>query len=381
MASCLDSSHKLQEYASIGIPGEWITDDDNIPATITKIGGFAKYFYLWHKTREQIECLSCNQKMYLLTQINAPLFDQLIQRNIYVFMCCNSKCTKTNKGWKVIIQRGPKMDYNHYSKNKDNNNNNNNHNNNNIRKIIKKNNKNHCAKKKKHSKNGFESFWNNALNHNKNGSIETKMNGLNDDFARLMAMQQKLLNEVEIKKEKKTKKKNKLKINNNFKNNKKQSEIKKGCFVPFEIEFNDEGYFKNGKNYKNNKILKWKNKEIDLNKFIMNENQEKEEEEEKEDNDDLLSDYLERISFCKNQCIRYNFGDNPLIPNKINLDKIPNCKHCGNKKVFEFQIMSITLNYLQPKQIDHDWLSVLIFVCPLSCQQSDDEQYVIVCCE
>lgn len=380
MSSSLENCNHLQEYASIGIPGEWIGSDESVEPTISKIGGFPKYFYLWQKTREQIECSLCHKKMYLLTQINAPLIDEASQRNIYVFMCCNSKCTKTDKGWKVIVQRGPKIEENAYF-----------HYNNNyqkegehdIYKMINKHNKNNNKNK---NKNGDrDSFWNNDLNHNErtmNTEITTKMVELNDDFSRLMAMQQKLLNDMDSKRTKKQKYKKAPKQTPK----QQKASSKKGCFIPFEIAFNDEEYYKNNKNIKNdtNKIIQWKNTEIDLKKFLnQDENENNNTESDDTDDDekeDLFSNYLERIGLNRNQCIRYCYGASPLLPYHYNNSEIPNCIHCGCKKVFEFQIMSTTLNYLEPKQIDHEWLTILVFVCPKTCQISD-EQYVIVCNE
>ena len=402
MTDCLEN--RLQEYASVGIPGAWIIEDESVEATISKIGGFPKYFYLWQKTKEQIECLSCHQKMFLLTQLNAPLIDELSQRNIYVFMCRNPKCTKTNKGWKVIVQRGPKIDQSYYLNNNNNNNNHNNHENESshcdIYKMINKHNKN--KNKNKNKNEDKESFWNHDLNQNEkvinklhetmDNKITTKMNELNDDFSRLMAMQQKLLNDMDSKgKEKKNNNNNKgaTKKHKNTKSSKQQkASLKNGCFVPFEIAFNDEQYYKNKmKQDTNNKIIKWNNKEIDLNKYLkeddneikdLNGNNTESDDDEKED---LFSNYLERIGLNKSQCIRYCYGDAPLTPyNNCNNAKIPNCIHCGSKKVFEFQIMSTTLMYLEPKQIDHEWLTILVFVCPKTCQQSGEE-FVFVCNE
>merc|ERR1712228_257768 len=368
MATCATKTECLQQSASIGIPGQWI-DDETVDVRTSKIGGNAKYFYLRHKTKELIHCLSCKKKMYLLAQINAPLMEAKIQRNIYLFMCCNSKCSKSSKGWKCFVHRGPNFDDLSFSKRQFENDENEKrvHD---IQKLIKQNNK---TKNKTFEEN--ESFWNKDLNENdddtKENKLKIKMNGLNDDFSRLMAMQSKLLNEVEKQQSSQQKKSKKIKKSKTQIH--KKSVVKKGCFVPFEISFYNEGY------YKNDDVIKWKDKEIDLNDYVKESNDEKD-----EDTDDaevdLLSDYMLRMSYDRTQCLRYCYGDSPLVPHKVLLDKVPECKHCGNKKVFEFQVMSPILNYLEPKQIHHDWLTVLVFVCPMTCTQSD-EQHVIVCCE
>jgi len=190
----------------------------------------------------------------------------------------------------------------------------------------------------------------------------------------------------------------------------KSNAIKDG-FVPFELVFYDEKYYEQTKN---EKVIVWKDRKIDLQQFMDPENTPDDVEEEKEertssrskssklskgakrtsrknnhddDDDDneggLLIDYLERMSLDKRQCIRYCYGAEPLLPHKIatkKFKKIPECEGCGKKLVFEFQIMSNVLNSLKPKQIDHEWMTALVFVCPTTCK-SVQFHHVVVCCE
>eukprot|EP01083_Nonionella_stella_P169381 574276_1 len=351
------------------------------------MGGFPKYFYLWQKTKEQSICLSCKQKMYLLAQINAPLMEEQCQRNIYVFMCCNAKCTKTNRGWNVMVHRGPSISTAMYAKQHKSHNNDDPYvdgTDHEIHKMIKHNNKTKSNRTTSSSLD-TDSFWNTNLNsatakpEQMDSEMQHKLNGLNDDFSRLMQMQNQLLNEVDKQSKASGKKKKKKKAANVNDCNQK-AEAKKGSFIPFEITFYDETYYKNEKSKAvegSGGTIQWKDKQINL-KSLMDDEVGKDST--KDDEEDMLSDYLERISVDKKQCIRYCYGDRPLVPNKIDFDKIPQCKHCGHKKVFEFQIMSAALCYLEPKQIHHDWLTVLVFVCPMTCQQSD-QQYVVVSTE
>merc|ERR1712129_295442 len=239
-----------------------------------------------------------------------------------------------------------------------------------IEQLIKQNNK-----QKKQSFGSCDTFWNQDLSRKDkpklDSRIKAKMDGLNDDFARLMAMQNKLLIEVDKKQKKQRPKKKKIK-----KMIQQKAQIKKGCFIPFEIAFYNENY------YKNESVITWKEAIVDLKQFMDKDKvvSETDDDDAKDDSDnDLFADYMTRLSYDKTQCIRYCYKDSPLVPTSQSI-KIPECEYCGRVKVFELQIMSPVLNYLEPKQIDHDWLTVLVYVCPLSCSQSV-EQHMIVCCE
>eukprot|EP01083_Nonionella_stella_P318454 1164118_1 len=229
----------LQQFASIGVPGAWITDDVSIVATTIKMGGFPKYFYLWQKTKEQSICLSCKQKMYLLAQINAPLMEEQCQRNIYVFMCCNAKCTKTNRGWNVMVHRGPSISTAMYAKQHKSHNNDDPYvdgTDHEIHKMIKHNNKTKSNRTTSSSLD-TDSFWNTNLNsatakpEQMDSEMQHKLNGLNDDFSRLMQMQNQLLNEVDKQSKasgKKKKKKKQVKKNKKSGNTgKKKGNVKK----------------------------------------------------------------------------------------------------------------------------------------------------------
>ena len=155
-----------------------------------------------------------------------------------------------------------------------------------------------------------------------------------------------------------------------------KAEVNKDCFVPFEVAFADEAVYRKDKG---NVVIDGK-KEVDVKQW-MEADGSGEEEGDDEEEQDVFSDYLQRIALDKTQCVRYCYGDAPLLPCAMAWrDNVPECEHCGRRKVFECQVMSATLNYLEPKQIHHEWLTVLLFVCPLTCELVD-EAHVIVCCE
>ena len=129
----------------------------------------------------------------------------------------------------------------------------------------------------------------------------------------------------------------------------------KGQFVPFELVFEDEMYYEQ-RTAADEKAITLNDRNVDLKQF-MDSKQDEEgngdddaKSDDEQDEEELFTDYLERIRLERTQCVRYCYGAEPLIPHKIETAKVPECEHCGKRKVFEFQAMSVILNYLQPKQ-------------------------------
>lgn len=394
MATLESGSGKLQEFASIAIPGEWIENDEGMAPTTSKIGGHSNVFELWHRSHEQVKCPICGKWMYLLVQMNAPLVHEMCQRNVYLFMCHESQCTKTNKGWKVMVCRGPKVTHfeNHQKRKSsqatkavpD------------IHRMIKSNNK--MVSKQLNGK----SFWNHNLTQNavdseimdssheeKQQEIKSKLDGLNDDFARLMAMQQSLLKQVDHQKQKiqhqqSRKPKAQIatpKVSKSMTSQKRKAV--KGGFVPFELVFQDEMYYEQMKPKEDEKVIVVNDRKIDLKQLMQTVPDQSSADcngvEEGKD-EEVFTDYLERIKMESRQCVRYCYGAQPLVPQKIDLEKIPKCEHCGKRMVFEFQVMSSVLMHLIPRQFQHEWLTALVFVCPATCQ-TIAFSHVVVCCE
>lgn len=115
--------------------------------------------------------------------------------------------------------------------------------------------------------------------------------------------------------------------------------------------------------------------------------------------------FQKRISRCPLQCLRYDYGGEPLWPVVIpqNL-KVPNCPGCGEERSFEMQLTP-TINYFlkvdefaaadtpsqqksdgiagdAPKAIappgGMDWLSLIVYSCSASCTQSHEEFIYVV---
>lgn len=100
--------------------------------------------------------------------------------------------------------------------------------------------------------------------------------------------------------------------------------------------------------------------------------------------------FQKRINRCPLQCLRYDYGGEPLWPVTIPQSlKIPACA-CGAERVFEFQLLP-TINYfLKVDQVaaavraaeqsspaaiagGMDWMSLMIYSCPQSCSRSREE--------
>ncbi|KAG6594117.1 putative MYND Zn-finger protein [Phytophthora cinnamomi] len=119
--------------------------------------------------------------------------------------------------------------------------------------------------------------------------------------------------------------------------------------------------------------------------------------------------FQKRISRCPLQCLRYDYGGEPLWPVVIpqNL-KVPNCPGCGEERSFEMQLTP-TINYFlkvdeyaaaespsqqksvptsdggaaeAPKAVvppgGMDWLSLIVYSCSASCTQNHEEFIYVV---
>ncbi|KAG7391016.1 programmed cell death protein [Phytophthora pseudosyringae] len=119
--------------------------------------------------------------------------------------------------------------------------------------------------------------------------------------------------------------------------------------------------------------------------------------------------FQKRISRCPLQCLRYDYGGEPLWPVVIPLNlKVPPCPSCGEERSFEMQLTP-TINYFlkvdeyasadaasqqkpsptpdtaaldTPKSMappgGMDWLSLVVYSCSASCAQSHEEFMYVV---
>ncbi|CAG8586430.1 4546_t:CDS:2 [Ambispora leptoticha] len=99
--------------------------------------------------------------------------------------------------------------------------------------------------------------------------------------------------------------------------------------------------------------------------------------------DKAFRKFSERVAEWPDQCVRYEFGGQPLLYNQNYLTRIPPCKNCGKDRVFEFQLMPnilyalSTSHYAKVQGDDHnniyqfdlgmEWGTVMIFTCMNDC--------------
>ncbi|OQS04165.1 hypothetical protein THRCLA_20950 [Thraustotheca clavata] len=98
----------------------------------------------------------------------------------------------------------------------------------------------------------------------------------------------------------------------------------------------------------------------------------------------LFLKFKKRIKRAPTQCLRYNYGGEPLWPYPPPKLEIPKCK-CGQERVFELQLVPTTNYFLQvekyaasdsahvTKQGGMDWQTVVVWSCPDSCALSHEE--------
>ncbi|CAI5744584.1 unnamed protein product [Peronospora destructor] len=116
--------------------------------------------------------------------------------------------------------------------------------------------------------------------------------------------------------------------------------------------------------------------------------------------------FQKRISRCPLQCLRYDYGGEPLWPVVVPKDlKVPHCPGCGQERTFEMQLTP-TINYFL--KVDEypvadtfsvkkttistsngtckavvpaggmDWLSLIVYSCSTSCAPSHEEFIYVV---
>ncbi|CAK4608959.1 hypothetical protein LEN26_005760 [Aphanomyces euteiches] len=87
------------EVVLLGIPTKDVRVDESCPFT-AKLGGIpAWYDNKKAIAQEQLVCPKCQKSLYLVAQVYAPV---TTHRTLYVFGCNSSKCGDTPKSWRVF---------------------------------------------------------------------------------------------------------------------------------------------------------------------------------------------------------------------------------------------------------------------------------------
>jgi pre-rRNA-processing protein TSR4 len=108
---------------------------------------------------------------------------------------------------------------------------------------------------------------------------------------------------------------------------------------------------------------------------------------ENSDPDKIFAKFERRLARASDQCLRYCFDGVPLwISEKVPSD-IPNCEHCGAKRVYEMQLMPTMISMAlhatkkQPLKERIEFGVVALFVCSRTCYPKSSsyvKEYVFV---
>ncbi|KAK2581356.1 hypothetical protein KPH14_008122 [Odynerus spinipes] len=92
------------------------------------------------------------------------------------------------------------------------------------------------------------------------------------------------------------------------------------------------------------------------------------------DEDEVFTRFRTKIENYPEQVIRYEYGGQILyISGNTQIKDVPKCSICGGERQFEFQIMPQLLNYLNFKDTINslDWGILAVFTCKKSCMQKE----------
>lgn len=113
-----------------------------------------------------------------------------------------------------------------------------------------------------------------------------------------------------------------------------------------------------------------------------------------------LARFQHRLQREPGQCLRYAYGGKPLWPSNMPIPEVPRCA-CGQIRTFELQLMPALLSVVDTDRADFlepnaetkgkddpgapallttggmDWMTVLVYSCPDSCDQSNEEFAII----
>ena len=98
------------------------------------------------------------------------------------------------------------------------------------------------------------------------------------------------------------------------------------------------------------------------------------------ESDSLLVEFQQRVLREPRQCIRYGYGTTPLWPCRPPSSfTVPRCP-CGAQRKFEMQLTPGLLSLVEEQNdmLAMDWVTVMVFSCEQSCDQSFEEVVYVV---
>jgi pre-rRNA-processing protein TSR4 len=359
-------------------------------------------------------CKTCSTPLILVSQVYAPVE---YHRSLLIFGCNNGICTNRNSSWKVY--RTQDIENSEDSTNT-------------------------TTSAHEHVQNSVEEMVEKPV-----AKIDLKNTDAwaGNDFDALLAMRDQLTNNgssnknknQKVKKKKKKKKKsNELEENLSFKlfkqndsaantknENHEGSQIKTVTFPQININIIEEPYeeqqndnsaiHKKYKNLINNPMQEYTYGE-DSNYDIVQTNKttkmsKKDAKESNHNNNNTIDlstaadgdQFYQRILRVPNQCMRYAYGSNPLLPpskllnskstnnsNKNRKQKkktnvvikhdVPKCSKCNGNRLFEMQLMPSLLSTIEDAGYTNNmsWETILIYSCENSCKNSYEEHVIVI---
>ncbi|XP_070616769.1 programmed cell death protein 2-like isoform X2 [Erythrolamprus reginae] len=82
--------------------------------------------------------------------------------------------------------------------------------------------------------------------------------------------------------------------------------------------------------------------------------------------------FMKRISSCQEQILRYSWNGQPLFITHLPEDfqaRVPPCKNCKSRRIFEFQLMPALVNMLKTRKNDTsiEFGTAVVYTCEKSC--------------
>ncbi|CAG5125104.1 unnamed protein product [Candidula unifasciata] len=90
--------------------------------------------------------------------------------------------------------------------------------------------------------------------------------------------------------------------------------------------------------------------------------------------DRIFYKFMKRLQRCPQQCIRYDRGGDPLLVSHLQDQPVSPCPHCGQRRIFEFQLLPPLIPFLRtvdgtPCEVEFG--TVLVYTCEQNCWPAD----------
>lgn len=329
----------------VGVPGRYIGDQDTIDAFVSKVGGVARWVGS-EPASERTRCAACRGRMWLLSQLEAPTAS--VERILYIF-ACNTKGCKTPDVRALSYARKRKASAGAEAPAD--------------AKAEEKSDKGSGEWDLGGVESGGDDDW--GLDGDKSDDEDgiSSLLALRDDTGK--GPREVKSNGREIKSSEKARAA--AAPSSETVTTTTSVAAASPAFRPFFVLFRPEaaGDSESKKSASHARALleRLENEEKSLAEA---EQWDREDDEDVPAEEQALDDFCKRVSRHPQQCVRYNFGGNPLLMSSKGPEKVPPCKCCGRARTFEMQLMPPLLSMLQPSAC-FEWGTLSVYTCPGPC--------------